>query len=84
MPDQVPTITVLPPAKPWWHSKTLWANVIVLALTAAETQLQMLQPLLPVNVYALVAFGLPVLNLVLRTVTQQRLALRTKPPEPTP
>ncbi|MDP2008221.1 MAG: hypothetical protein Q8K45_21325 [Rubrivivax sp.] len=69
-----------PAAKPWWKSKTVWANALVLLLAAAETQLNVLQPLLPVNVYALVAFVLPVLNLWLRGVTA--LALSFKAPAP--
>jgi hypothetical protein len=44
-------------------------------LAAAETQLQVLQPLVPVNVYALVAFCLPLLNLALRVVTQQAVTV---------
>lgn len=65
-----------PDLKPWWHSRTLWVNAIVLALAAAETQLQILQPLLPVDVYRLVAFGLPVANAVLRLITTQGLTPR--------
>lgn len=80
MPHSTPTVTVALPAKPWWKSRTLWLNAAVLALAGAETQLNVLQPLLPVNVYALVAFGLPVLNAVLRFVTTQAVQLRGQPP----
>lgn len=70
-----------PAAKPWWHSRTLWLNAVVLALAAAESQLQVLQPLLPVNVFSLVAFVLPVANAALRFVTTQGVALGA--PKPT-
>lgn len=87
MPSGVPVLQVQlnpPPPKPWWKSRTLWFNALVLLLATAETQLNLLQPLLPVNVYALVAFGLPVMNAVLRMVTAQALALRVPPVPPTP
>ena len=69
MPSGVPVVQVRPPVKHWWKSRTLWLNASVLALAAAETQLQVLQPLMPVNVYAVIAFALPVLNAVLRLRT---------------
>lgn len=56
-------------SKPWWQSKTLWLNAIVLALAAAEDHVGLLQPVLPVNFYQLVAFGLPVVNAALRFLT---------------
>lgn len=59
--------------KPWWLSRTLIVNAALLALASAESQLQVLQPLLPINVYALLAFALPVVNAVLRVVTTQPL-----------
>lgn len=62
--------------KAWWKSRTLLVNAAVLMLAAAETQLQVLQPLLPVNVYSLIAFGLPVANALLRVITVQPLARR--------
>jgi len=61
--------------KPWYLSKTLILNLVVAALTAAEAQLNFLQPLLPVNFYAVVAFGLPIFNAVLRLVTKQAISL---------
>lgn len=80
MPAGLPTVQVqvLPAAKPWWQSKTLWLNALVLLLAGAEAQLGLLQPLLPVNVYALVAFGLPLANGLLRLVTAQRLAFKAQ------
>lgn len=59
------------PPKPRWKSKTYWANATALALLAAESNLHVLQPLLPVNVYLVAAFLLPVLNFVLREFTDR-------------
>lgn len=60
-------------AKPWWHSKTLWLNAIAGALVALEAGTGTLQPLLPVNLYAALAVGLPIINAVLRILTTQAL-----------
>jgi NAD(P)H-hydrate repair Nnr-like enzyme with NAD(P)H-hydrate dehydratase domain len=59
--------------KPWWKSKTLWVNAMVAALAAFEAGTGLLQPLLPANVYAVIAFLLPAINAVLRIVTTQGL-----------
>ena len=69
------TAPALQDSKPWWHSRTIWANLAVLLLAGVETQLQVVQPLLPVNVYTLLAFALPLANLVLRTLTQQAISV---------
>jgi hypothetical protein len=84
MPTGTPEITVtfVPPAKPWWRSRTLSVNALALALAAAESQLQMLQPLLPVNVWMLLAFALPVVNAYLRAITTT--AVQLVPPRPGP
>jgi hypothetical protein len=63
------TAVVESTAKRWWASRTIIFNAVVMALVAAESQVNLLQPLLPVNVYALVAFLLPVANTILRLVT---------------
>jgi hypothetical protein len=60
-------------SQPWWRSRTLIANFLVLAVTAAESQLHMLQPVMPVDVYALLAFALPVMNALLRAITSAPL-----------
>ncbi len=57
--------------KPWWCSRTLWFNAICAALAAAEAGFNILQPLLPVNVYTLLAFALPIGNALLRVLTSQ-------------
>ena len=60
--------------KPWWQSKTLWVNAVIAALAALEAGTGLLQPFLPVNFYAAVAVGLPVVNSVLRVITTQGLS----------
>lgn len=52
--------------KPWYRSRVLWINAIAVALLAAESQLNLLQQVLPGNVYQWAAFFLPVINAVLR------------------
>ena len=59
--------------KSWYLSKTLWLNAIATALVALESGTGMLQPLLPVNFYTLLAVGLPVINGALRVITTQGL-----------
>lgn len=81
MPSGLPNVIATRPApKPWWRSRTLLVNAAVLALAAAETQLQVLQPLMPVNVYSLIAFALPVVNALLRVITVQPLTGERRPP----
>lgn len=67
--------------KPWWRSKTLWFNAVVIALATAEASFGVLQPLLPANAYACLTFGLAVGNAVLRFISNTQLALRgVQPP----
>lgn len=61
------------------RSKMLIVNAVALALATAESQLHVIQPLLPVNFYAAMAFALPVINAVLRVLTKQPLTFRAKP-----
>lgn len=63
-------------AKCWWKSRTLRLNALVAGLVALEAGTGLLQPLLPVNFYTVIAIGLPVLNAVLRAVTTQPLVRR--------
>lgn len=62
-----------PTCKHWWHSRTIWVNVIAAGLLALEASTGMLQPLLPVNLYTAIAVGLPVINAMLRIVTSQAI-----------
>ena len=88
MPTGFPILTVKRAAKPWWCSKTLWFNLVVAALAAAEAGSGILQPLLPANTYACLTFLLTVGNAALRVVTNTELALRAaatvEPSEPAP
>lgn len=65
--------------KRWYRSKTLWFNAVVLALAAAETQLKVLEGVLPGGLYAWLAFVLPVGNAALRFITTT--AITVKPGE---
>lgn len=56
-------------AKPWWQSRTLWVNALVLMLAAAEAQLGLLQGKLPGGLHTWLAFALPVINVGLRAIT---------------
>lgn len=80
MPHDVPLITVALIAKPWWKSRTVWFNAVLLGLAAAESRLSLLQALLPVNVYSLLSFVLPVGNVMLRFITQQAVSFGGVPP----
>lgn len=62
--------------KRWYRSKTLWFNAIVLMLAAAEMQLNVLQGVLPGDVYAWLAFVLPVGNAVLRLFTTTAITIK--------
>lgn len=73
LPELPPRLLKPPPRavarKPWWQSWTLMANALVLALAIAELQLGVLQAVLPVNVYAVLAFAMPIVNGLLRLRT---------------
>lgn len=69
-------------AKAWYKSRTIWCNALIAALALAESQLDILQPLLPFNVYGGLAFALPIVNVVLRTVTTVPVAARDGEPWP--
>jgi len=62
--------------KAWWKSRTLWINALVLLLVTVEQQLGVLRELLPVNLYALAAVALPVVNMLLRVITTMPLGKR--------
>lgn len=62
--------------KPWYQSRTLWANLFfLLAAALVETQpvLSLLQGVLPSKIYMWLAFALPVVNGVLRAITTRGL-----------
>ena len=84
MPDAVQPPRPPAAAKPWWRSRTLWFNALCAALAAAQAGYGLLQPLLPVNAYAVLAFALPLGNAVLRVRTTQPLSNPNFPPATTP
>lgn len=55
--------------KVWWKSKTMWVNAIAAMLVALEAGTGVLQPMLPVNLYTVLAVGLPIVNALLRVIT---------------
>lgn len=60
--------------KPWYQSKTIWVNVAVASLAAVEAATGALKPALGDNgVYAIIAAGLPLANMILRVMTSQPL-----------
>lgn len=61
--------------KRWFTSKTLWLNVVAAGLVALEAGWGLLQPMLPVNFYTLLAVVLPVANAMLRVLTRQGVKL---------
>ncbi len=61
--------------KPWWQSRTLWLNASAAALLALESAWGVLQPIVPVNFYVLMAVLLPVANAMLRVLTSQGVRL---------
>jgi hypothetical protein len=62
--------------KRWYRSKTIWFNLIILMLAAAETQLNVLQGILPGGLYAWLAFVLPVGNAGLRFISTTALTVK--------
>ncbi len=66
-------------SKRWYRSKTIWFNTIVLALAAAETQINVLKDVLPGGMFAWLAFVLPVGNAVLRFITTTAITVKDKP-----
>lgn len=68
-------VVVRAQAKKWWKSKTLRFNLFVVVLAAAESQLHLIQPLLPVNFYQVLAFVVPIANKALRFLTTEGVKL---------
>ena len=61
--------------KAWWKSKTLWVNAVAAMLVALEAGTGVLQPLLPVNLYTVLAVGLPIINALLLVITTSGVKL---------
>ena len=60
------------------QSKTIWLNLVSALLMALELKFDLLQPILPGNVYALLAVAITVANGVLRVVTAAPLTFGFK------
>jgi hypothetical protein len=75
-----------PDPKPWYRSRTLWINALMLLAalaSAAEPLVPGLKAILPERLYAWIAFALPLVNVALRFATTAPLC-RRKPQEPAP
>ena len=57
--------------KRWFTSKTLIVNALAAALLALEGVTGILQPYMSVNFYVALAVSLPLINSVLRVVTNE-------------
>lgn len=76
----IPNGNVVPTVKSVWLSKTFLFNTAVGLLLLAEENVSGLQGLLPPSKYQILAFTLPMVNLVLRFYTKQGVSF--KPPAP--
>lgn len=70
-----------PAAKPWWMSKTILFNTLVGVLLLAEAKVSSLQGILPDSKYQIVAFALPIINMLLRVITSRGLSFTATPPQ---
>ena len=61
--------------KAWWKSRTLLVNAVAAMLVALEAGTGILQPLMPVNLYTVLAVGLPIINALLRVITTSGVKL---------
>jgi hypothetical protein len=68
------------PAKRPWLSKTIILNAIVAAGLLAEHNISSLQGLLPPGKYEAVAFGIPIVNMLLRMYTNQGVSFAPAAP----
>jgi len=58
-------------SKKWYHSKIMLFNLLVASMLLVEQNLNLIQPLLPINIYALLSFIVPLVNMWLRVITTQ-------------
>jgi hypothetical protein len=70
-----PRPAAVPTKKPW-VSKTIVLNALVAGGLVAEAKLSFLQGVLPASKYQIVAFVLPIVNVLLRAYTNQGLSLK--------
>jgi hypothetical protein len=56
--------------KPWYQSKTIIFNALAAALMALEASTGLLKEYVSQDFWIIMAVGLPVINAILRTITQ--------------
>ena len=64
-------------AKPWYKSKTVWFNMLLVlgpTLDALVGMFYMMEPFIAPGVYPFIVLGIGLVNVVLRTITTQALA----------
>jgi hypothetical protein len=61
--------------KHWWESKTILINLAIGIITAIEVRLELIQPLLSVNLYSIISLLLVIANVFLRTITHKGVSL---------
>lgn len=61
--------------KPWYKSKTVWVNAVIAALSSLELSTGILKPYLPTHWYIIVAVFLPMINVALRVITNQKITI---------
>lgn len=59
--------------KKWYLSKTVILNLLIAVVGVLETQIQLLQPFVGQGGYAALLILIPIVNIVLRTITTQAL-----------
>jgi hypothetical protein len=57
--------------KKWYQSKTILLNMFVAILAVFEASTGLLKPFVPDYLYVTLAVSLPILNIILRTITTQ-------------
>jgi hypothetical protein len=71
----------LAPSKKPWLSKTIVLNAMVAAGLLAEANIAGLQGVLPASKYQIVAFVLPIVNMLLRAYTSQGVSFKPAAPQ---
>lgn len=69
------------PSKKPWLSKTILINAVVAAGLLAEANVSSLQGFLPATKYQIVAFVLPIVNMLLRAYTTKGLSFKPALPQ---
>jgi hypothetical protein len=63
-------------AKPFYQSKTIIINTLILIFVLCEQNFGLLESVLPSSLYKISAFLLPIINLLLRTITTAPVTLK--------